>query len=176
MPASRTPAAAPAAPASLTLSALCRSAGVTRGQLRVYEREGLLEAPPRTASGYRVWPADTPGRLLAIRQLKEVGFTLREIAMLLAERDVGAMSPARLKRLAREQVVAIDARIARLQVVREYVAAVAVGDRSVLDDPECSFLVSFLAAGSDPPMPRTPSAATPVPASSPRRARRTAAA
>ena len=56
------------------------------------------------------------------------------------------MAPAQLARLAREQLVAIDARIARLQVVREYVDAVARGDRSVLDDPDCAFLVRFLAA------------------------------
>ena len=163
---------APTTPSTLTLSALCRSAGVTRGQLRVYEREGLLEAPPRNASGYRTWPADTPARLLAIRQLKEVGFTLREIAMLLAERDLGAMSPARLKRLAREQLLTIDARIARLQVVREYVAAVAAGERGVLDDPECSFLVSFLGAA--------PAAATernePAPTAGRGAARRTSSA
>jgi MerR family copper efflux transcriptional regulator len=84
--------------------------------------------------------------LAAIRQLKEVGFTLREIALLLAERDQGTMTASQLARLAREQLVAIDARIARLQVVREYVDAVARGDRSVLDDPDCAFLVRFLAA------------------------------
>ncbi len=130
----------------LRTTALCRVAGVTRGQLRLYERDGLLEAPARTAAGYRTWPADTPSRLAAIRQLKEVGFTLHEIALLLAESDLGTMTTAQLQRLAREQLVAIDARIARLQVVREYVDAVARGDRSVLDDPECAFLVRFLAA------------------------------
>ena len=131
---------------ALHTTALCRIAGVTRGQLRLYERDGLLEAPARTAAGYRTWPADTPARLAAIRQLKEVGFTLREIALLLAERDLGTMTASQLARLAREQLVAIDARIARLQVVREYVDAVARGDRSVLDDPDCAFLVRFLAA------------------------------
>ena len=130
----------------LRTTALCRIAGVTRGQLRIYERDGLLEPPARTAAGYRTWSADTPARLAAIRQLKEVGFTLREIALLLAERDLGTMTAAQLARLAREQLIAIDARIARLQVVREYVDAVARGDRSVLDDPECAFLVRFLAA------------------------------
>lgn len=156
----RHPSTAAAPATAFRTTALCRLAAVTRGQLRVYEREGLLQAPPRSASGYRAWPADTPARLRAIGQLKEVGFTLHEIALLLAERDLGTMSTARLRRLAREQVVAIDARIARLQVVREYVAAVAEGDRSVLDDPECGFLVRFLAADAPTakPTPAAPSA------------------
>jgi DNA-binding transcriptional MerR regulator len=54
---------------ALHTTALCRIAGVTRGQLRIYERDGLLEAPARTAAGYRTWPADTLARLAAIRQL-----------------------------------------------------------------------------------------------------------
>lgn len=131
----------------LTTSALVSQAGVTRGQLRVYERAGLLPAPRRTGAGYRDWPADTAARLAAIRQLKEIGFSLREIALLLAEGDQGRITPARMKKLAREQLVEIDRRIARLQVVREVVAAVAAGDRAVLDDPACGFLLKFLAAG-----------------------------
>jgi MerR family copper efflux transcriptional regulator len=156
MPRRTAPAAPPPDTPPLRTTALCRVAGVTRGQLRVYEREGLLDAPPRSASGYRAWPDDTPARLLAIRQLKEVGFTLREIALLLAERDLGGITPARLKRMAREQLVEIDARIARLQVVREYVAAVAAGDVGVLDDPECRFLVRFLAVDAGPAVPTRP--------------------
>jgi DNA-binding transcriptional MerR regulator len=153
--------------APLGSGALCQAAGVTRGVLRVYEREGLLGPPPRTAAGYRVYPADSVQRLLAIRQLKEVGFTLREIALLLAERDVGRISPARVRKLAREQLGVIDQRIARLQVVREYAAAVAEGDLSVLDDPACGFLLHFLSAGAGPaaaaaaqPVPSAPAAPT----------------
>ena len=160
MPRRTAPAAPPSNAPPLRTTALCRVAGVTRGQLRVYEREGLLDAPPRSASGYRAWPDDTPARLLAIRQLKEVGFTLREIALLLAERDVGRISPARVRKLAREQLGVIDQRIARLQVVREYAAAVAEGDLSVLDDPACGFLLHFLSAGAGP---AAAAAAPPVP-------------
>ncbi len=147
----------------LRTTALCRMAGVTRGQLRIYERDGLLEPPARTAAGYRAWPPDTPGRLSAIRHLKEIGFTLREIALLLAERDLGTMTGSQLARLAREQLLAIDARIARLQVVREYVDAVARGDRSVLDDPECAFLVRFLAADAAEPPATVPNPTTTPP-------------
>lgn len=154
-----------AATPPLSSGVLCKRAGVTRGMLRIYEREGLLGEPPRSAAGYRAYPADAVQRLLAIRQLKEVGFTLREIAFLLAERDIGRISPARIRQLAREQLGVIDQRIARLQVVREYAASVAAGDLSVLDDPECRFLLQFLAAGQPTPPPASP----PAPASSRKR-------
>lgn len=139
----------PPAPAiSLSSGQLCREAGVTRGMLRLYEREALLGAPPRSASGYRQYPAEALPRLQAIRQLKAAGFTLREIAWLMSERDQGALGPAALRRLAREQVLAIDQRIAQLQVVRELAEAVATGHTALMDDPECGFLLRFLAAGS----------------------------
>ncbi len=136
---------------ALTTRAVCLAAGATRGMLRLYERDLLIAAPQRSAAGYRHYPPDTVARLLAIRALKEIGFSLREIALLLAERDHGELDPTRLRELADAQVAAIDARIARLQLVRRYLTAVAQGDTQLIDDPECSFLADFLAAG-DPPL------------------------
>ena len=132
----------------LTSGAICAAAQVTRGQLRVYEREGLIPPPRRTAGGFRDYPADTLQRLQAIRQLKEIGFTLAEIALLLAEGDAGHLDEARMQALAAQQLEAIDIRMANLKVVRRFVAAVAAGDMTALNDPECSFLVQFLASGS----------------------------
>lgn len=132
----------------LTSGAVCSAARVTRGQLRLYEREGLIPSPRRTVGGFRDYPADTVARLQAIRQLKEIGFALSEIGMLLAEGDTGDLDEARMQELASEQLLAIDARLANLKVVRRFMAAVAGGDMSALNDPECSFLVQFLASGS----------------------------
>ncbi len=144
------PDLSPAVP--LTTTALCRVAGVSRGMLRLYEAEGLIGTPARSASGYRLFASDAPQRLLAIRLLKELGFTLKEIALLLAESDQHGLSPKRLRALAKEQVLAMDARIARLQLVRSYMARVAAGDTALVDDPDCQFLIDFLAAGA--PLPR----------------------
>lgn len=138
----------------LTSGAVCAAAQVTRGQLRVYEREGLIPPPRRTTGGFRDYPADTVARLQAIRQLKEIGFSLSEIALLLAEGDAGALDELRLQALAREQLAAIDQRLANLKLVRRFVAAVAEGDMTALNDPECSFLVQFLASGARTPRRR----------------------
>ena len=136
---------------TLTTQQLCVAASVTRGALRLYEREGLIAAPPRTRSGYRNYPASEVERLTAIQQLKEVGFTLREIALLLGTRDHSGFDAGRLSELAREQLLLIDARIERLARVRRYVAAVAAGDAALINDPECRFLVDFLSAGGAKP-------------------------
>jgi hypothetical protein len=42
-----------------TTSALCKAANVTRGQLRLYEEEGLIAPQGRTEAGYRQYGADT---------------------------------------------------------------------------------------------------------------------
>lgn len=137
------------APATaLTTGALCAAAGVTRGALRIYEREGLLGVPRRSGAGYRQFADDAVARLQAIRLLREIGFSLREIGVLLAEQHSGDLDAAHMQALAREQLDVIDARVARLQQVRHYMAAVAAGNVGLIDDPECRFLVDFLAAGN----------------------------
>lgn len=139
----------PAVP--LTTARLCAATGATRGMLRLYEAEGLLGAPQRSATGYRHFPADTVDRLRAIRLLKELGFSLRQISLLLADTDDGPFDAPKIQALAQAQLAEIDARMARLALVRQYVAAVAQGDaESLMTDPDCRFLADFLAAAPDP--------------------------
>ena len=129
-----------------TTSALCKAANVTRGQLRLYEEEGLIAPQRRTEAGYRQYGLDTLDRLRVILSLKQLGLTLSEIALLLSDRDHGALDDPAIQRRAAGVVSKIDERIARLQLVRSYVAPVAAGDMSVLQDDDCSFVVQFLRA------------------------------
>lgn len=121
---------------------------------------GWCPPPVRSAAGYRQYPADEVLRLQAIRGLKELGFTLKEIALLLGEREAQTMDATRLQALAQAQLVAIDTRIARLQMVRQHVATAASGDMSAIDDPECHFLMEFVSGGgttaSSSPAPTHP--------------------
>ena len=129
-----------------TTSALCKAANVTRGQLRLYETVGLIAPQSRTEAGYRQYGSDTLNRLKAIMHLKELGFTLAEIALLLTDREYGVFDEPAIQRLAEEVLSKIDERIAGLQVIRGYVAPVAVGDMGVLEDKECKFVIDFMTA------------------------------
>src|SRR5712671_1033479 len=42
----------------LTIGLLAKQAGVNLETVRFYKRRGLLPKPPRTTSGYRLFPAD----------------------------------------------------------------------------------------------------------------------
>jgi len=67
----------------LTTGRLAAKTGVSIETLRFYHRIGLLPEPPRTASGYRQYPADAARRVRFIRRAKGLGFKLAEIAELL---------------------------------------------------------------------------------------------
>ena len=66
------------------ISKLCN---VNKETLRYYERKGLIPEPVRSNSGYRLYPEDTVTRILFIKRIQELGFTLFEIDKLLGVVD-----------------------------------------------------------------------------------------
>src|SRR5438309_7588947 len=86
--------------------------------LRYYEALGLLPAPARTMSGYRVYDEDTVQRLAFITKAKSLGLTLREIGQILTIRDSGEPPCVSVQQILREHVECIDRQIARLQALR----------------------------------------------------------
>src|SRR5437870_12762034 len=72
---------------ALTIGYLAKESGVNLETVRYYERRGLLPKPPRSASGYRLFPAEAARRLRFIRRAQELGFSLREFRELLALSD-----------------------------------------------------------------------------------------
>jgi DNA-binding transcriptional MerR regulator len=68
----------------LTTPKLARQGVVNVETIRYYEKHGLLPRPPRTPSGYRMFSADSFGRLHFIRRAQQLGFTLKEIKDLLS--------------------------------------------------------------------------------------------
>jgi DNA-binding transcriptional MerR regulator len=89
----------------LSTTDVCREANVTRGQLRLYERDGLLVAPIRSGSGYRKYNLEVLDRLKAIQSLKELGLTLSEIAGLLSERDYIGLDASKIQQKAADMLL-----------------------------------------------------------------------
>ena len=65
-----------------TIGAIARQVGVNVETIRFYQRLGLVKEPPKTG-GSRFYSDKVIERLLFIRRLKKLGFTLREIGGLL---------------------------------------------------------------------------------------------
>ncbi|RDS79134.1 heavy metal-responsive transcriptional regulator [Dyella monticola] len=104
--------------ASLTIGSVAKRAGVAIDTIRYYEREGLLPAPLRRASGYRSYDETAISRLRFIRRAKELGFTLEEIRDLLALSSNRRGGVKAVRKRAEQRLASIDARIAELMRIR----------------------------------------------------------
>ena len=68
---------------ALPIGELSKRSGVNIETIRYYERVKLLAAPPRTASGRRVYGPTDLRILVFVRRSRELGFSLDEIRALL---------------------------------------------------------------------------------------------
>ena len=104
---------------SLTIGRLARKAGVNLETVRYYERRGLLPRPPRSASGYRLFPADAARRLKFIRRAQELAFSLGEIRELLSLRVARNTSSAAIRKRAEHKIADIEAKIKSLESMKK---------------------------------------------------------
>lgn len=102
----------------LTIGQVADRAGIGVETVRFYERAGLIPLPARKASGYRQYDESTVSRLRFIRRAKDLGFTLKEIAALLALRHEPATTAADVKREAEQKIAEIDRKIRSLRQMR----------------------------------------------------------
>lgn len=71
----------------LTIGKAAREAGVGVETVRFYERQGLIEQPPKpVGSGVRAYSAEVVARIRFIKEAQQIGFSLREIGDLLTLR------------------------------------------------------------------------------------------
>lgn len=104
--------------ATQSIGRLAKAAGVGVDAIRFYERIGLLPAPKRTASGYRLYAADDQHRLAFIRRAQNLGFSLEEIGSLLKLSRPGG-SVAKARALAAAKLAVVDGKLAELQRLRQ---------------------------------------------------------
>ncbi|MDD9892973.1 MAG: MerR family DNA-binding protein [Gammaproteobacteria bacterium] len=104
---------------TLSIGKLANQCDVSVEAIRYYEREGLLETPSRSASGYRQYAESAVKRLRFIRRAKTLGFTLGEIRNLLAISDHKETGKSEVKNLTEQKLLVIKERIADLQRVYE---------------------------------------------------------
>jgi len=112
---------------TLTIGQLAKKAGVNVETIRYYERRGLIPEPPRRESGYRQYGPDFVLRLQFIKRAQELGFSLNEIAELLALRVDSNTVCSDVKQRAEVKIADIEAKIQTLQQMKQaLVALVAV--------------------------------------------------
>ncbi|KRA20718.1 MULTISPECIES: heavy metal-responsive transcriptional regulator [unclassified Lysobacter] len=103
----------------MQIGLLAKRAGVPIDTVRYYERNGILPAPERQASGYRAYDERDVERLRFLRRAKALGFTLVEIRDLLElssrrDDDMGS-----LKAAASEKLADVERKLAELSLIRD---------------------------------------------------------
>ena len=102
---------------------LAAAAGVNIETLRYYERRGLLREPHRSLGGHRLYPPETVTMMRVIKAAQRLGFTLDEVADLLAATRLGGRSDAGLHARAAAKLIEIDQKLAELTAVRDTLRA-----------------------------------------------------
>jgi Cu(I)-responsive transcriptional regulator len=142
MPATKTPPVELAAAKARGYYSIGRAAelsGVSAKMIRHYESLGLIPKASRTAADYRVYSEADLHTLRFIRRARNLGFSIEEIADLLALWRNRRRASAAVRKLAVRHIADLDRRISELASMRETLAKLATrchGD----DRPECPIL------------------------------------
>jgi DNA-binding transcriptional MerR regulator len=113
-------------PRAIRIGALADRCHLSRDTIRHYERLGLLPKPPRSAGGFREYPPETIRRIEVVQRSLSIGFTLAELSGVFAESTAGRAPCRRVRTLAGQKLVDLEATIARLQKLRGALAKTLV--------------------------------------------------
>jgi len=112
---------------------LARLAGVSVDTLRHYEHIGVLPAPRRTESNYRLYSPEAVDRVRLVRQALSIGFSLTELAKILRVREKGGFPCRQVKALLDNKLIEVDREIANLQALRAHLRMLLKDWRKRLD-------------------------------------------
>jgi len=103
----------------LSIGHLAKRASTKVQTIRFYEAEGLMPPPARSEGGQRRYSKAHADRLAFIRHARELGFPLDAIRELLKFVDKPEQSCAQVDRVARDVLSDVEAKISRLETLRE---------------------------------------------------------
>ena len=127
----------------MRIGEIAGEAGVNIQTLRYYERRGLLAPAPRRASGYRDYDREDVSRVRFIRRAQDLGFTLQEIADLLALQADSVRSCGAVEKRASVTLERIDTKIADLKRMRTALAKYVHACRDQRSLESCPLLTAL---------------------------------
>lgn len=128
------------------------AAGVSPKMIRHYEQIGLVPEATRTESGYRQYSERDVSILRFIRQSRQLGFSIEQIAGLLGLWSDRARASREVKALAQSHLDALNEKmreLGQMQAGLERLVASCHGD----DDPHCAILDGLAVHSPEAPPP-----------------------
>lgn len=131
----------------MNIKQAAQASGLPAKTIRYYEDIGLI-APLRGANGYRQFRDSDLHKLTFLGRARSLGFSIGECRDLLALYEDRDRASADVKRIARQHLDQIDAKIAELQQMRATLARLT--DACAGDErPDCPILQDLACAGTD---------------------------
>ena len=130
----------------MNIGEAARASGVSAKMIRYYEETGLIRPAARTGAGYRDFSESDVHTLGFIRRARDLGFSVAEIADLLALWQDRARAAGDVKALALAHVADLRRRIGELESMARTLEGLAHrchGD----DRPDCPILDDLAGGG-----------------------------
>ena len=104
----------------MRIGELSKRSGFTKDTIRFYEKLGLisLKKTARNKYQFKDYPDAILKRLLAIRTIKDYGFTLQETLGILILSEEGVLQPERGIRYVQKKIVRIEQQIAEMTTIK----------------------------------------------------------
>jgi Cd(II)/Pb(II)-responsive transcriptional regulator len=116
--------------------------------IRYYEREGLLEAPDREASGYRRYADKHLSRLQFIRHCRTLDIPLAEVRQLLDYAEAPRQSCHAVDALLDEHIERVRRQLATLTSLERQLVALRQQCKGASGKRSCAIIQSFMSAPS----------------------------
>lgn len=138
----------------ITTGELASRGGVNLATIRFYERRGLLPKPPRTASGYRVFPTEAVRRIHFIKHAQTLGFSLEEVRELLGLWLDTHTKCSDVRQRAEQKIVQIEDKIKALHAVKKALGGLVAVCSCRGTDAHCPLLEALQTDNQNKKQPR----------------------
>ncbi|APG88640.1 HTH-type transcriptional regulator HmrR (plasmid) [Sinorhizobium americanum CCGM7] len=133
----------------MNIGDLARASGVSAKMIRYYEKIGLIPPADRTLSGYRNYCDNDVHTLRFIRRARDLGFTVEQMADLLALWRDRSRASSEVKKIALDQVALLERKAEELKAMSltlKHLAAHCHGDAR----PDCPIIDDLADADNEP--------------------------
>jgi DNA-binding transcriptional MerR regulator len=106
----------------IQIGKVSQQTGLSIDAIRFYEKQRLLDPPPRTEGGFRLFNSQDIERIQFIQRAQHLGFSLPEIRELLVLRRDDCEACSHVRDLLRAKVATVRNKILELGVLEEQLA------------------------------------------------------
>jgi len=135
----------------MNIGAAARRAGVHVETIRYYQRRGLLPRLPPLQRGTRRYSADLVDQVRFIKRAQQLGFSLHDVAELLALAQGNTCSP--VCTLAERKIEDVQRKIADLQSMQKALQGLVAGCYATRAEDPCPLVQALAATSAETSVP-----------------------